>query len=76
LFDPLVIVVTAPFVWLQVKRHGELAGSYLLTAHEIGHIQGRSGSVSDEKTLSDFVNEAEFAFSREHTQWSARRDAV
>ena len=49
--------------------------SYNLTAHEIGIIRANSDSVETEKDLSNFVNEAELAFSREHTQWVARRDA-
>ncbi|MFT6263870.1 MAG: hypothetical protein ACJAQ0_001742 [Dasania sp.] len=30
-------------------------------------------SIEDEQSLSDFVNDAEHAFSREHTQWAARQ---
>lgn len=76
MFAGLLVFVTSSFAWIQVKRHGELAASYTLTAHEIGAIQGISIEVASEKELSDFVNAAEFAFSREHTQWSARRDSV
>ena len=73
-FGFLLLIVTSSFAWIQVKRHGELAASYTLTAHEIGSIQTRSQEVIDEDTLSTFVNSAELAFSREHTQWAARRD--
>lgn len=74
-FDPLVVVVTSAIGWVQMKRHSELMASYNLTAHEIGIIRGNSDAISSEEDLSDFVNEAELAFSREHTQWVARRDA-
>lgn len=74
-FDPLIVIVTSAIGWLQIKRHGELTASYNLTAHEIGIIRGNSSSVKTEEEFSDFVNEAELAFSREHTQWVARRDA-
>ncbi|ATG36153.1 hypothetical protein PhaeoP23_02020 [Phaeobacter piscinae] len=74
LFSGLLVLVTSSFAWIQVKRFGELSASYTLTAHEIGSIQGRSVDVTDENSLSEFVNAAEFAFSREHTQWAARRD--
>ncbi|MBC55316.1 MAG: hypothetical protein CL814_00070 [Confluentimicrobium sp.] len=74
-FDPLIVVVTSALGWLQMKRHGELMASYNLTAHEIGIIRGNSEAVKTEEELSDFINEAELAFSREHTQWVARRDA-
>lgn len=75
-FDPLIVIVTSALGWLQMKRHGELMASYNLTAHEIGIIKGNSESVNTEEELSDFINEAELAFSREHTQWVARRDAT
>ena len=75
-FSGLLVIVTSSFAWIQVKRFGELSASYILTAHEIGSIQGRSGNVRDEETLSEFVNAAEFAFSREHTQWAVRRDST
>lgn len=74
-FDPLIVIVTSAIGWLQIKRHGKLMAGYNLTAHEIGFIRGNSESVKTEEELSDFINEAELAFSREHTQWTARRDA-
>ena len=73
-FNPLIVLATSALGWLQMKRHGELIASYNLTAHEIGIIQERSDAVDSEEVFSDFVNEAELAFSREHTQWVARRD--
>jgi hypothetical protein len=59
--------------WARAKKFGELATSYTLTAHEIGIIQEKIIVVDGEEAFSDFVNEAELAFSREHTQWTARR---
>jgi hypothetical protein len=73
-FDPLLIIVTSMIGWIQIKRHGELISSYNLAAQEIGIIRGNSASITSEEEFSDFVNEAELAFSREHTQWTARRD--
>ncbi len=74
-FDPMIVLVTSALGWLQMKRHGELMASYNLTAHEIGIIKSNSDSIKTEADLSNFVNESELAFSREHTQWVARRDA-
>ncbi|SLN51447.1 hypothetical protein PSA7680_02669 [Pseudoruegeria aquimaris] len=74
-FDPLIVVVTSIIGWIQIKRHSELTASYNLTAHEIGIIRSNADYVKSEDDFSDFVNEAELAFSREHTQWVARRDA-
>ena len=59
---------------MQAKRYSELAASYALTAHEISLIREQALNPSTEEEFSKFVSDAENAFSREHTQWSARRD--
>lgn len=74
LFDPSIVLVTSIIGWMQMKRYSELSASYTLTAHEIGIIASNINGIKDEDAWSDFVNEAELAFSREHTQWVARRD--
>lgn len=71
--EPLIVCASAIVGWTQVKKFNELASSYTLTAHEIGIIQGRVQEVASEEDFSDFINEAEQAFSREHTQWVARQ---
>jgi hypothetical protein len=72
--DVLVITASSIIGWVQIKRFDELSSAYGLTAHEIGVIRDRYTAVRDSSALSDFVNDAENAFSREHTQWAARRD--
>lgn len=62
--------------WLQAKRFSELSTSYALTAHEINITRARGSSIQSELDLSQYVIDTENAFSREHTQWAARRDAV
>ena len=64
---------SAVLTWLQSKKHNELTSSYALTAHEIVLIKGEALSVNSEKELSEFVLNSETAFSREHTQWAARK---
>lgn len=74
---PIEVVATAAsgiLTWLQAKKHNELASSYSLTAHEIVLIKGEALSVIADGDLSDFVVNAEAAFSREHTQWAARKN--
>lgn len=61
--------------WMQAKRFSELAASYALTAHEIGLIREQSMESTTNEEFSMFVGDSENAFSREHTQWIARRDA-
>ena len=72
--DVLVALALGLLSWIQTKRYSELAGSYALAAHEIGLIKEQSGSIRTEEQLSSFVGDAENAFSREHTQWVARKD--
>lgn len=72
--EPLLVIASAAIGWIQIKKFNELASAYSLTAHEIGIIQTRIGDVTSEEAFSDFVNEAERAFSREHTQWVARQN--
>lgn len=73
--EPLLILASSILGWIQLKKFNELASAYSLTAHEIGIIESRIDQVSSEPEFSDFVNEAERAFSREHTQWVARQVA-
>lgn len=69
----LLITVASSIVgWIQIKRYTELRSSYALTAHEIGLIHSDLTTIKEETEFSKFVNEAEQAFSREHTQWVAR----
>ena len=63
----------AVLTWLQAKKHNELNSSYALAAHEIVLIKGEAESVQSEREISEFVINSENAFSREHTQWTARK---
>ncbi|WP_172976166.1 DUF4231 domain-containing protein [Thioclava sp. JE_KL1] len=72
--EPLLVTASATIGWVQTKKFNELASAYSLTAHEIGIIQTRIDGVQNDEELSEFVNEAERAFSREHTQWVARQN--
>lgn len=72
--DFLFAVPIAIFGWIQVKRYQELASSYALTAHEITFIKANFVRANSEELFSRYVADAENAFSREHTQWYARKD--
>ncbi|HAU1979728.1 TPA: DUF4231 domain-containing protein [Legionella pneumophila] len=60
--------------WMQAKRFSELSASYALAAHEINFIKEQSIIPNNDQDFSLFVGDTENAFSREHTQWAARRD--
>lgn len=60
--------------WSELRRFNELASTYSLTSHEVSIIESRATDISNPSELARFVSDAENAFSREHTQWAARRD--
>ncbi len=72
--EVLISLVSVIFTWVQTKRYKELQNSYSLAAYEIGFISSRKFKITSEHQLSDYVNNSENAFSREHTQWIARKD--
>jgi SMODS and SLOG-associating 2TM effector domain 1/SMODS and SLOG-associating 2TM effector domain 3 len=72
--DFFVTAAAGILSWIQAKRFQELAVSYALTAHEIGFIKQEAVGPMASDELSKFVGDAENAFSREHTQWIARKD--
>ncbi|WP_080425211.1 DUF4231 domain-containing protein [Burkholderia ubonensis] len=72
--DILVTCAAASISWIQAKRFQELSASYALTAYEIGFIKEQLARINTERAFSVFVGDSENAFSREHTQWVARKD--
>lgn len=72
--DIFVAASASLLSWMQAKRFSELAASYALAAHEIGLIREQAMLSDSDQKFSLFVGDAENAFSREHTQWAARRD--
>lgn len=77
-FPSEIFVVSsgAALTWIQVKRFRELTSAYGLTAHELGVIRGELERVDSEDNFAQFVIDSESAFSREHTQWLARKDVI
>jgi len=71
--EPLLVLASSVIGWTQIKKFNELASVYSLTTHEVSLIRGKIQDVDQEGDVSKFVNEAELAFSREHTQWVARQ---
>lgn len=72
--DIFVACAASLLTWMQAKRFGELAASYALAAHEISLIRDQALLPATQHAFSVFVGDAENAFSREHTQWVARKD--
>lgn len=72
--EALAVLASGIIGWSELRRFNELASAYALTAHEVSIIQSQAAEVSTPSELASFVSDAENAFSREHTQWAARRD--
>jgi FtsH-binding integral membrane protein len=68
-----VVAGTSALGWIQVKRFRELAAAYAVAANEIGLAQAELAAVATEDQWAQFVADTENAFSREHTQWIARK---
>ncbi|TBF87928.1 DUF4231 domain-containing protein [Rhizobium leguminosarum] len=71
--DVMIAIAGALIGWIQIKKFSELSAAYGLTAHEIGLIKASGADLQSEEKFSEHVNDAEMAFSREHTQWIARQ---
>lgn len=74
--EPLIVVGASIVGWMQIKKFNELSSAYTLAAHEIGLLRSEIEEIENEEDFSLFVNRAELAFSREHTQWVARQSGV
>lgn len=72
--EVIAIGTSSALTWVQAKKHSELSSSYSLTAHEIVLIQSEVTTFSNESEFSDYIMNCENAFSREHTQWFARKN--
>jgi len=72
--ETIAVAASGVLTWLQAKKHNELSSSYSLTAHEIMLIKSEITRISSESELSDYIMNCENAFSREHTQWVARKN--
>jgi hypothetical protein len=71
--EPILVFASSIIGWTHIKKYNELRAAYTVTAHEIGIIKPKIERVSSEAEFSDSVNDAELAFSREHTLWIARQ---
>ena len=72
----LMTCAAASIAWSRMKRYGELAQSYIMVAHELEELEAISSSVTQESEFCQFVNDVEYAISREHTMWCVRREVV
>ena len=67
-------IASSILTWTQSKKHNELYYSYSLTLHEIALIRAEVIDIKTDEDFSDYVINCENAFSREYTQWYARKN--
>lgn len=72
--ETIAVIASSILTWLQAKKHNELSSSYSLTAHEIVLIKSEVTRIETEMDFSEYIMNCENAFSREHTQWFARKN--
>lgn len=73
----LIVTVLATLVaWTQARQYNELVEPYALAAMELGEIKSHYEKSPSERAFLLMVREAEFAISREHTSWLARRGTI
>lgn len=70
--EPLLVLAASLLGYSQAKRFSELSTSYSLTALEIQKLRSGFMLLQNDTEFRSYVNTAEDAFSREHTQWIAR----
>lgn len=71
--EPIIVFASSIIGWMQLKKFGELAAAYNVTAQDIGLLEANLADLNGDTKVAEFVNEAELAFSREHTMWIARQ---
>jgi len=71
--EVIAVAATSVLSWLEAKKHNELSSSYALAVHDITLIKSDTSIFNTEAEFSIFVLNCENAFSREHTQWFARK---
>lgn len=72
--EVLAVVASSIISWIEAKKYNELSKAYSLAAQDIALIRELDveGQIGEDQ-LSNYVIDSENAFSREHTQWFARK---
>lgn len=69
----LATVSASVTAWSSLRRHDDLSRTYAVASQELLAISDLAEEVTTEPELSEFVQLAEAAISREHTMWIAKR---
>jgi len=67
------VIIATMTAWSQAKQYRTSATAYTVTALELASVRSKVADQNSEAEWAKFVNDAEEAFSREHTLWKASR---
>jgi hypothetical protein len=67
------VILATTTAWIQTKQYRTLATAYTVTALELASVRSKIANQHSEAEWAKFVDDAEEAFSREHTLWKASR---
>jgi hypothetical protein len=67
------VILAAITAWIQTRQYRTLAIAYTVTVLELASVRSKIANQHTEAEWAKFVNDAEEAFSREHTLWKASR---
>ena len=74
--DLALIGAGAISAWTQAKKFNELSSAYAVTVSDIKDLRKEARYVDSDNALARYSGDSENAFSREHTQWLARKDST
>ena len=72
--EVLAVAASSTISWIEAKKYNELSKAYNLASQDIALIRELDveGQIGEDE-LSNYIIDSENAFSREHTQWFARK---
>ncbi len=72
-YEVTVIVCSIFASWINAKKYSELVETYTITFNDIILLENEKINFETGLSFSDYIDNCENAFSREHTQWYARK---
>lgn len=72
-YDLIVIFCTLLLSWANIKKYNELIEAYTITLNDIVVLKNNILSFEEVDDFNNYIDDCENAFSREHTQWYARK---
>lgn len=72
-YDSSVVLISITTSWINSKKFNELIEAYQITLSDIVILKNEIMTINQVEDFQKYVENCENAFSREHTQWYARK---